>query len=307
MKKNIFQIALVALFAGVLAVSCAKEKDNDSAIEKPVMVSIVADPYFTDATATVTAVLSQAVETPVTVSLAADTKLAQSYTTAIDPELVNAGTITIPAGETMASTTVTVNNSTLPKGKYETQIVATNSKGANLSSGNTANILLLQGVSTVSVSFDGMFDNYGLASFTVSLDMYSEKDCVVKFAQIEYPGLTNVPAEALSFDETVTVKAGETEATGYAAIDLDVLDTSDFFAVALQVVEISEGSFEVGERSWLASALDFTLPVKNMAFGAEYLGRTVLYYSWGNQHGNEFLAEAWYEGPMADFLHSYFA
>ena len=39
----------------------------------------------------------------------------------------------------------------------------------------------------------------------------------------------------------------------------------------------------------------------------EYLGRTVLYYSWGNQHGNEFLAEAWYEGPMADFLHSYFA
>jgi hypothetical protein len=38
----------------------------------------------------------------------------------------------------------------------------------------------------------------------------------------------------------------------------------------------------------------------------EYRGRTVIYYSWGNQQGTEFLAEAVYEGTLADFLHSYF-
>ena len=38
----------------------------------------------------------------------------------------------------------------------------------------------------------------------------------------------------------------------------------------------------------------------------EYLGRTLIYYSWGDQRGTEFLAEAWYEGSMKDFLQSWF-
>jgi hypothetical protein len=38
----------------------------------------------------------------------------------------------------------------------------------------------------------------------------------------------------------------------------------------------------------------------------EFLGRTLIYYSWGDQHGTEFLAEAWYEGPMHEFLKSWF-
>jgi hypothetical protein len=38
----------------------------------------------------------------------------------------------------------------------------------------------------------------------------------------------------------------------------------------------------------------------------EYRGKTVLYYSWGNQQGQEFLAEAVYEGALADFLRGYF-
>ena len=274
--KNIFQITLVALFAGVLAVSCAKEKDNDSAIEKPVMVSIAADPYFTDASATVTATIGQAVDIPVTVTLAADTKLAQDYTTAIDTDLISVGTITIPAGSTTGTTTVTVNNADMPKGKYETQIVATGSKGANLSSKNSANILLLQGVSTVSLSFDDYFDEFGLGSYTVALDMYSETDCVVKISQFEYPAkYTNVPADALTFESEVTIKAGETEATGYALIDLDALKASDFYVVGLAIDSVSEGSFEIGEQSATVSGMSFTLPVKNTDIEAEYLGRTV--------------------------------
>ncbi len=38
----------------------------------------------------------------------------------------------------------------------------------------------------------------------------------------------------------------------------------------------------------------------------EFLGRTVIYYSWGNQKGIEFLAEASYEGGARELLASFF-
>ncbi len=38
----------------------------------------------------------------------------------------------------------------------------------------------------------------------------------------------------------------------------------------------------------------------------EYLGRTIIYYSWGDQKGTEFLAEACYEGTMKEFLTAFF-
>jgi hypothetical protein len=38
----------------------------------------------------------------------------------------------------------------------------------------------------------------------------------------------------------------------------------------------------------------------------EFKGKTVIYYSWGNQQGKEFLAEAVYDGTLADFLRSTF-
>ena len=38
----------------------------------------------------------------------------------------------------------------------------------------------------------------------------------------------------------------------------------------------------------------------------EFRGRTVIYYSWGNQQGTEFLAEAAYDGSLASFLRGFF-
>jgi len=38
----------------------------------------------------------------------------------------------------------------------------------------------------------------------------------------------------------------------------------------------------------------------------EYQGHVVMFYSWGNQHGVEHLAEAVYEGTVADFLRGWF-
>jgi hypothetical protein len=38
----------------------------------------------------------------------------------------------------------------------------------------------------------------------------------------------------------------------------------------------------------------------------QFRKKTVLYYSWGDQQGTEFLAEAAYEGPLVDFLRGFF-
>jgi hypothetical protein len=38
----------------------------------------------------------------------------------------------------------------------------------------------------------------------------------------------------------------------------------------------------------------------------EFQHRVIIYYSWGDQHGNEFLAEAFYNGTLHDFLVGYF-
>lgn len=38
----------------------------------------------------------------------------------------------------------------------------------------------------------------------------------------------------------------------------------------------------------------------------EFRGRTIISYSWGNQRGTEFLAEAVHDGPLADFLRGFF-
>lgn len=282
MNKNIFKFAFVAITAGVLAVSCAKEKDNDSAIQAPVMVSISADPYFVGSSAQVKATLTQALDFPVTVSLAAGTTLSKDYTTRIDSELLFLGDIIIPAGETEGSATVSVNNSRLEKGKYEAEIVAVGAKGANMSSKNAANILLLQGVSTASLSFASNFDASGEATFTVSLDMYSEEDCTVTISQFNFDiaGYTNVPPMAYSFDKEIVIKAGETEATGKVNIDLDALYDTGRYVGGLEIKSISSEKpekFEVSDKAYYAGvAYNFVAPKKNRDWVIVYLGTQVV-------------------------------
>jgi len=57
------------------------------------------------------------------------------------------------------------------------------------------------------------------------------------------------------------------------------------------------------EREPIAAALDINN--SDLDF-CEFEGRTIINYSWGNQQGNEFLAEAVYDGPEAEFLRAYF-
>jgi len=57
------------------------------------------------------------------------------------------------------------------------------------------------------------------------------------------------------------------------------------------------------EQQQIADALDINNSDMEIC---EFNGRTIIYYSWGNQQGIEFLAEASYEGTMKEFLQSWF-
>lgn len=57
------------------------------------------------------------------------------------------------------------------------------------------------------------------------------------------------------------------------------------------------------EQDRIADALDINNSDVDLC---EFQGRTIIYYSWGNQTGIEFLAEAVYEGSMAEFLQGFF-
>ena len=262
MKKNIFQIALIALTAGALALSCAqKEQPQDSKIQTPVLASISADEYFTNGSANVKATLSAETDHTVTVNLTVGSALSKDYTTAIDSDFITLGTITIPAGSKEGTATVTVDDSSFEKGKYETEVLIAGITGANTSSTkSSANILLLTGVSSVSVAYDDDFDEYGTTTFTVSMDMYSEKDCVVEIAQYAFNGYTNIPASAFTIESPITIKAGETEATGSVSIDLDKLSASASYAAGIQVASVSEGSFEIAAKASSGVLFSYTQP-----------------------------------------------
>ena len=64
--------------------------------------------------------------------------------------------------------------------------------------------------------------------------------------------------------------------------------------------QIASAFLTPADRQRIDEALDINMEM------CEFLGRTLIYYSWGDQMGTEFLAEAWYEGPMHEFLKSWF-
>lgn len=67
--------------------------------------------------------------------------------------------------------------------------------------------------------------------------------------------------------------------------------------------KIGSPFLSVADRARIDAALDINNSDMELC---EYLGRTVIYYSWGDQQGNEFLAEACYEGGMHEFMKAFF-
>ena len=57
------------------------------------------------------------------------------------------------------------------------------------------------------------------------------------------------------------------------------------------------------QRELIARAVDVNNSDVDLC---EFQGRTIIYYSWGNQKGTEFLGEAVYEGNLASLLRGFF-
>jgi hypothetical protein len=66
---------------------------------------------------------------------------------------------------------------------------------------------------------------------------------------------------------------------------------------------IAKAKLTPEQRKTIAEAKDINNSDVDLC---EYKGRTIIYYSWGNQQGKEFLAEAVYDGTLASFLKGWF-
>lgn len=66
---------------------------------------------------------------------------------------------------------------------------------------------------------------------------------------------------------------------------------------------IADDILDEAQREKIRSAVN----LNNSDIGmCEFDGRVVIYYSWGDQHGSEFLAEAYHTGTLRDFLAGFF-
>jgi alpha-L-fucosidase len=63
------------------------------------------------------------------------------------------------------------------------------------------------------------------------------------------------------------------------------------------------GQFAEEQLDYIANSVNSNVSDLDVC---DYNGKTVILYSWGNQLGKEFLAEAEYDGSMAEFLKSFF-
>ncbi|MBU7004304.1 MAG: hypothetical protein HXS50_01960, partial [Theionarchaea archaeon] len=67
--------------------------------------------------------------------------------------------------------------------------------------------------------------------------------------------------------------------------------------------KIANPGFTPDQRELISEAVNINNSDVDLC---EHRGRTVINYSWGNQHGTEFLAEAVFEGGLGDFFAGFF-
>ena len=113
--------------------------------------------------------------------------------------------------------------------------------------------------------------------------------------------------------EEIIVPASEINPWGYTYVP-HIVRTKDFinwesspFNPILQFDDedrkIANPKLNADERQRITTAANLNNSDVDLC---EFQGKTIIYYSWGNQHGIEHLAEAVYEGGMEDFLRGYF-
>jgi hypothetical protein len=67
--------------------------------------------------------------------------------------------------------------------------------------------------------------------------------------------------------------------------------------------KIANPELTEGQRENIAKAININNSDVDLC---EYKGKTLIYYSWGNQQGTEFLAKAVHDGTLRNFLQGFF-
>lgn len=249
--------------ACVLFAACAKEDAN---ILRKTSVTLSGDSYFSGNSATVTATLANPIDKDVTINLAAGTQVSDSKYALVDGADLSFSNITIPAGQTSATGTVTVNPSNYTKGRYQAQVCIGTVNGAAVSaSADKVNITLLNGIPVATLTVSD-FSYEGEGTVTVNLDSPSEAGGTIT---LKVASDSDVPESAMTYEKVITIDADGTTGSTDVQIDLNELTVGGDLNVAFDIAEVS-GEFEsAGEAS---GVLEFVLPVKNEAWSVEYYG-----------------------------------
>lgn len=236
--KKFFAFCSSLLIMGACVFTSCEKPETPQGGDEPTpgatpTVSISADQtYAEDNTATVTLTLSAAAEADVKVTLAkADpkdgiTELVADYTK----------NVTIKAGETKATVTVTAETRGLEAGEYQTGIKIASATGAEVAENAVVYIkFVYEFKPSVSLYADANFSSDKTANLTVKLDKAGAKDVVVTLADGEGT------VAAMTYDKTVTVPAGQTEVVVPVTVDVPADLTAGVYPGVITIVEVTNG------------------------------------------------------------------
>jgi hypothetical protein len=214
MKVSFFKSAVLVLGVVAMLSACKREKAAD------VLVSLgSSSTSFANGQAELVVSLSGKSTSAVSATISAAGTLPTSA-------LSFNGNVSIAAGSTQASVPVTVNTDGLEAGSYEAVFTIASVSGAQLNASKSSVTLgvtveapaPVPSVVTIS-SYDEEFTE-GKATITLGLDKASANDVKVTFElQTEYEGYNVLGADALSFENPVTIPAGELTKSVVVTVD----------------------------------------------------------------------------------------
>lgn len=262
MKANIWKIgAALAAFAAIFA-GCSPTTKTTT---PTVVISALSGTFDGNGSASVVLTLSSKASEDVVVSLAASGDYASELT--FDKQ------VTISAGNSKQVVPVTLNMGAV-KSAGSAVITIQSASGATVGSPKEATLTIVAPeVPTINIaSADESFSEQGAAKISLSLSRALAEDITVKLAlQEEVEDAVTIPADAVTFDSEVVIKAGEVSKDVALALNMSVLVPGEN-ALIIYIQEVT-GGVTIGKKAdaYISNSITITpTPVKEWT--VEYTG-----------------------------------
>lgn len=262
MKANIWKIgAALAAFAAIFA-GCSPTTKTTT---PTVVISALSGTFDGNGSASVVLTLSSKASEDVVVSLAASGDYASELT--FDKQ------VTISAGNNKQVVPVTLNMGAV-KSAGSAVITIQSASGATVGSPKEATLTIVAPeVPTINIaSADESFSEQGAAKISLSLSRALAEDITVKLAlQEEVEDAVTIPADAVTFDSEVVIKAGEVSKDVALALNMSVLVPGEN-ALIIYIQEVS-GGVTIGKKAdaYISNSITIT-PTRMDDWKIEYTG-----------------------------------